>query len=400
MEKRKSEQIPFAASSYSFHPASRSISGNSSVENLESVGRSVKSVWLMEGELTNGKEIQRVFIDIDASPFLVGRKSNNHLSISNQTVSGLHAELFAENDKLFLKDHGSTNGTFLNGKRVTSAEEVRDGDLVHFGKARFYLRKNQDSIPAVTMAFDAAGDAMAHLLFEGLWDGKSLKPHFQPILRFSDRHILGFEALARCDLPGLEDPGSMFKIAGQHGAETELSVLLRKISVKTAQPVLHEYDLYLNTHPTEMESKELFTSIEQLRQEFEEASLVLEVHEDGISSINFLRELKHILGELDIRLAYDDFGRGQSRLKALGEVTPDIVKFDIELIRGLHKNATQRISLIETILRFVKSLGVVSLAEGIEQVEEASVCEQLGFDLAQGYHFGRPAPIHQWSPGT
>ncbi len=349
---------------------------------------------MLEGETTSSGELNQ--IHINTTPFCVGRRSSNNLTISNRTVSSRHAEFLVEDGQLMILDHDSTNGTFLNGKRVRSISAVADGDVVHFGKARFHVRCSRDSNIRATMAFDAEGDAIAHLQFPSLWDGESLTPHFQPIVRISDQKILAFEALARSPLPGLENPFTMFQIAQQHQAEAELSELLRETSLKQAQPILEHHAIYVNTHPQEIGKKELLKSLDRLRTDYPKADIVMEIHESGTASIPYLQELKRKLGELEMKLAYDDFGRGQSRLNALAEVTPDIVKFDMELVRGLHRATNKRRRFVRSLLKIVKALNGITLAEGVEEPEEANACEELGFELAQGYYYGRPNPIHYW----
>lgn len=363
-------------------------------DSLPIFERAVSGAWLLEGEATSSGEPNNIIIN--ATPFQIGRRSSNNLTISNRTVSGRHAELLVDNGELRLKDHDSTNGTFLNGKRVTSLVVVGDGDVIHFGKVRFTVRRNTDSAPRATLAFDAEGDALAHLQFASLWDGEALVPHFQPIVRLSDKQVVAFEALARSTLPGLENPYLMFQIAKQHKAEPELSTLLRQVSLEKASPALAEYAIYLNTHPAEIGNPELFQSLEDLRTKHPTMTIVLEVHEAGDVSVLYLEELKHKLSELDMKLAYDDFGRGQSRLNALAEVTPDIVKFDMELVRGLHQTSAKRRRFVRSLLRIVKALNGVTLAEGIEEQAEAEVCQELGFELAQGYFYGRPAAVSTW----
>jgi EAL domain-containing protein (putative c-di-GMP-specific phosphodiesterase class I) len=356
--------------------------------------RAVAGDWLLEGEATSSGEPN--IIIINATPFQVGRKSSNNLTISNRTVSGRHAELLVDNGELRLKDHNSTNGTFLNGKRVSSLVSVADGDVIHFGKVRFTVRRNTDSIPRATLAFDAEGDALAHLQFASLWNGEALAPHFQPIVRMSDQHVIAFESLARSTLPGLENPYLMFQVAKQHKAEAELSELLRQVSLEKATALLDEYTIYLNTHPAEIGKPDLFESLEELRDSFPTAAIVLEVHEAGDVSIAYLEELKHKLSDLEMKLAYDDFGRGQSRLNALAEVTPDIVKFDMELVRGLHQASAKRRRFVRSLLHIVKALNGITLAEGIEEPAEAEVCQELGFELGQGYYYGKPMTISAW----
>lgn len=352
--------------------------------------------WFLEGEWMDGEEIQKFLVEIDTSPFLVGRKLTNNFRVLHQTVSGTHAEFILDNGRLWLRDLGSTNGTYLNGIRVELQVEVNDGEMVQFGKVRFSLKCKQHPSSDYTEAFDASDEALSYVLFAKLWDGFSFKPHFQPVVRFSDHHLAGFEALARSELLGLETPRAMFKIAKQCKAEAELAVLSRQVSLRLSQSALADQEIYLNTHPREMGSKDLLYSLEQLREEFPSARVVIEVHEESVGSIDYLKELKRVVVDLGMKLAYDDFGRGQSRLKELDEVTPHIVKFDIELVQGLHKATMKRKQLIQSFLEIVKTFGVITLAEGVEDAGDAAACQEIGFDFAQGYFFGRPAPLQHW----
>ena len=109
-----------------------------------------------------------------------------------------------------------------------------------------------------------------------------------------------------------------------------------------------------------------------------------------------MHRLRDALRDMDISLAYDDFGAGQARLLELTEVPPDYVKFDINLIRNIHLGNAGRQQTLQTLVRMVRELGIATLAEGIECAEEVEVCRQIGFDYAQGYYFGRPAPITEY----
>ena len=69
----------------------------------------------------------------------IGRDPANGLRLSHDTVSRLHAELSRQGSMWILRDLGSTNGTTVNGRRVTGAVAVQDGDMVGFGRMSFRL---------------------------------------------------------------------------------------------------------------------------------------------------------------------------------------------------------------------------------------------------------------------
>ncbi|MGC5360137.1 DUF1707 and FHA domain-containing protein [Streptomyces sp. DT24] len=72
-------------------------------------------------------------------PLFIGRDPGNGLRLNHETVSRTHAELTVRGGCWFLRDLGSTNGTCVNGRRVTGVVAVRDGDQVSFGRMGFRL---------------------------------------------------------------------------------------------------------------------------------------------------------------------------------------------------------------------------------------------------------------------
>jgi EAL domain-containing protein (putative c-di-GMP-specific phosphodiesterase class I) len=184
----------------------------------------------------------------------------------------------------------------------------------------------------------------------------------------------------------------MFQAAEQLSLEVELSRLLRWEGIRVGREIGHGGRLFINTHPKEMVGPGLVSSLAKLRELAGPQQMVLEIHEAAVTNPSMMQELCSRLRDLDIQLAYDDFGAGQARLAELIEARPDYVKFDISLIRQLDKADAHRVKMIETLVRMVRDLDIVALAEGIETEAEAQACHQLGFDLAQGFYFGRPAP--------
>jgi predicted component of type VI protein secretion system len=71
---------------------------------------------------------------IDLEDVRVGRDLSNNISISDPEVSRHHARFFIQNDNVFVEDLGSTNGTFLNGERISTPQQLRTGDVVTFGE--------------------------------------------------------------------------------------------------------------------------------------------------------------------------------------------------------------------------------------------------------------------------
>ena len=102
-------------------------------------------------EILDGDRAGEV-LPVGQSALRIGRKSGNDLVLADEKTSGVHCEIAPEGDRLVLKDLGSTNGTFLDGKRITEVV-LTPGDVVTVGRLRVQFR---DENPAV--ADDDAGE--------------------------------------------------------------------------------------------------------------------------------------------------------------------------------------------------------------------------------------------------
>jgi EAL domain-containing protein (putative c-di-GMP-specific phosphodiesterase class I) len=112
-----------------------------------------------------------------------------------------------------------------------------------------------------------------------------------------------------------------------------------------------------------------------------------------------MRKLKSILRDLDIGLAYDDFGAGPARLVEIVEVPPDYLKFDMQLIKDIDQATASRQQMLQALVKMMHDLGITTIAECIESEAEGVACQQLGFDLGQGFFYGKPAPIESYHSG-
>jgi|694.fasta_scaffold16833_4 EAL domain-containing protein (putative c-di-GMP-specific phosphodiesterase class I) len=352
-------------------------------------------VWILAGSV-NGKEETQNY-SLVPPKVRVGRKPGSELLLSNPTVSGSHAEFILRKDELWLVDLGSTNGTFINGKRITSETQIQEEDLIQFAEVPLRVRRNHRKMAASTVAGNSDEQAMALVQFDRLMEQRLVDPHFQTIIDLINGSTVGYEVLARSTVLGLESCGAMFDAAARLHMEVDLSRMLRWEGIRRATELPGNPKIFVNTHPLELQSDGLLNSMIMVRQLTQQASLVLEIHEAAISDPKQMRELKAKLKELRIELAFDDFGAGQTRLAELTEARPDYLKFDMSLIRDIDQAGPERQKLISSLINVTLDLGIAPLAEGIETPGEAEVCRQLGFQFAQGYHFGRPVSINSFN---
>ena len=355
------------------------------------------STWILVGQLAQNESVRHVVVP--DTTIRVGRRPDCELCLSNAGVSGIHAEITPLDNALEVRDLGSTNGTFVNGEIVRDRATVHENDIVQFAsvavRVQKMLRRERPTVQALNKT-----RIRALTQFDKLINRKGVVPHFQPVVRMETSETVGYEVLARSTLRGLENPFDMFQVAAQLGLAEELSRISRAEGVRLGVELPSSKALYLNTHPAEINGTSLIESLTTLRASNPTQPIVLEVHEGSVSSRNEMRELRASLTALDIQLAYDDFGAGQARLNELTEVPPDILKFDILLVRDIDSASGTRQKMIASLVEMVLELGITPLAEGIESVGEANTCRELGFELAQGYHFGRPTSVDNMTVET
>jgi EAL domain-containing protein (putative c-di-GMP-specific phosphodiesterase class I) len=193
-------------------------------------------------------------------------------------------------------------------------------------------------------------------------------------------------------LYGIETPCAMFRAAAKLNLEIQLSNMLRWEGVLASSCFATLPHLFVNTHPRELAEYGLIDAMRAVREIRPLQALTLEIHEGAITDVKQMIELRAALADLDVRFAFDDFGAGQARLVELVTVKPDYLKFDICLIRDIDKASTPQQQMVSSLVRMVRDIGIVPLAEGVEREEESEICRDLGFELAQGYFYGKPAP--------
>jgi EAL domain-containing protein (putative c-di-GMP-specific phosphodiesterase class I) len=348
------------------------------------------SIWFLVGQL--GHEGESVEVPINCSPFRIGRHNESSLCLPFRTVSYRHAEIHRDADRLLLRDLDSTNGTYVNGERIQSQVALRQDDLVQFADVALRVRNQASANLNHTLEEDVYDQALALVQFDRLMNERMVTPNYQPIVCLANEQTIAYEVLARSSLYGIETPGAMFRAAAKLNLEVQLSRMLRCEGIGHSRAFPSPPHLFVNTHPAELAEPGLADSLVSIREVNPCQPLTLEIHESAVSDLTRMCELKAVLEDLHMKLAFDDFGSGQARLVELIEIRPDYLKFDISLIRNIHAASPQRQQMVSSLVRMVRELGVTPLAEGVETREEHEACRQLGFEFGQGFYYGKPAP--------
>jgi EAL domain-containing protein (putative c-di-GMP-specific phosphodiesterase class I) len=343
-------------------------------------------------------------IAIARDPFVIGRSHSAHLTICSQKISKQHAIISRTPSGFLIRDLGSTNGTFVNGRRIEESH-LEDGDIIHIAHWEYCFnvesknavrRYNTTEITQFTECQEKESLIRISGFLQQMIRGQRVNALFQPIVDLGTHRAMGFEALGRGDHPRLsESPEKLFEHAERCGLQSGLSRLFRAKSLEQGAALPARFRLFLNVHPTELDKSDFVDSLACLtQQDRAERQLVIEICERSVKSPAQLREIQRRITELGFELAYDDFGAGQARLLELVECPPHFLKLDKSLIRGI-ESSQQCCDLVRALIATTEGTGTEVIAEGIETESVARHCRELGCRFGQGYLFGRPVSVHE-----
>ena len=223
---------------------------------------------------------------------------------------------------------------------------------------------------------------------------------FQPILDVASNEVFAHEALVR----GLNGEGAA-TILGQVNEENRFAFdqHCRTKAVEMAADLRLPGRVSINFLPNAVyePSHCLRTTLEAARRTGTPLDrIILEVTEgERIQDARHLKNVLETYKRSGLITAIDDFGAGYAGLNLLAEYQPDIIKLDMELVRGVDQDATRR-AIVAGILGVCRALAIKPIAEGIETEAEMRTLRDLGIDLMQGYLFARPqlgaVPAVRW----
>jgi diguanylate cyclase (GGDEF)-like protein/PAS domain S-box-containing protein len=225
--------------------------------------------------------------------------------------------------------------------------------------------------------------------------------HYQPVVRLDTGEVEGVEALVRWQHPerGLLPPDSFLSVAEETGQVIPITRwLLRETTRRAAEWA--EQGLHLRM------------SVNISARHFSAETLVRDVRvalrDSGLSADQLVLELTEtslaedptraedqltVLRTFGVRVAIDDFGTGWSSLAQLFALPIATLKIDRSLILAAERAAVgERVSVLSAIVELTRTLGIRSVAEGVETGEHLRMVRAAGCDLAQGWLLGQPMP--------
>ncbi|HLL11802.1 MAG TPA: EAL domain-containing protein [Rubrivivax sp.] len=232
---------------------------------------------------------------------------------------------------------------------------------------------------------------------------------YQPVVDLPSEAMVGVEALVRWRHPlrGLVAPVEFIGVAEECGLIDAVgSVVLRKACTQFMQwqrtmGSAAPRQLAVNLSRAQLERVGLVDEVRDVLHDLNMPAqmLQLEVTESLAAQDERVQTTLRELKKLGVRLALDDFGTGYSSLACLHQMPVDTVKVDRSFVKHAETVEYHRV-LIEATIRVARTLGMTTVAEGIETRGQAELMRELECDRGQGYLFSRPldAPdLERWA---
>jgi PAS domain S-box-containing protein len=225
-------------------------------------------------------------------------------------------------------------------------------------------------------------------------EGGEIVPYFQPLIELRTRKLMGFEVLSRWKHPlrGMVPPDEFIRMAEDAGCIGQLMERVLLVAFEAMRRLPEYLRLSINVSAIQLRDRSLRQQVSGAAESagFALHRLTVEITETAlVGNIEHARAVTEELKALGVRIALDDFGTGYSSLRHLHAIPFDEIKVDRSFVQTMLSRRESR-KIVAAIVGLGQSLGMTTVAEGVEAEDQADMLLWLGCDLGQGFLFGRP----------
>jgi diguanylate cyclase (GGDEF)-like protein len=293
---------------------------------------------------------------------------------------------------------GASVGVALFPHDATSSDE-----LLRKADSALYRAKNAGR--GTVCRYDAKVDEamserhnLEQAIREGIHGGQFV-PFYQPIVGLDRRNVISLELLCRWRHPerGLLTPDKFIAVAEASGLIGPLTFALLRAACKDMARLPPHWRVSFNVAPQQIQNEELVPQLLSIVREAGVPPARLDVELTETALVNDTARARQVilaLKKAGMTVTLDDFGTGYSSLAYLAEMPFDKIKIDRSFVHTLAERP-QSAKIVDAIIGLSRSLGVDTVAEGVETELQAATLQGLGCRQAQGYLFGRPVPVKE-----
>ncbi|MEP0316707.1 MAG: bifunctional diguanylate cyclase/phosphodiesterase [Hyphomonas sp.] len=297
-----------------------------------------------------------------------------------------------------------------------------DADTMHklFRHAELALRQVRNDTGSGFRYFSprlnrvARGKYMLEAELRDAVANREFKTHFQPKIDFQTGQVVGAEALARWIRPNgkIISPNTFIPLAEETGLVNQIGEQVLEAACESARIWMQEgfnATVAVNVSPRQFQASDLTETVLAIlkRTGLPPNRLELEITESmAVSEPEKVARVMRPLRSLGTKLAIDDFGTGHSNLSILTQLPFDVFKIDRQFVSALESDE-QAPAIIEMILAMAETLGLNTVAEGVETERQADFLRRRGCSMAQGFLYSAGLPheafmdfIRGWSSKT
>lgn len=216
---------------------------------------------------------------------------------------------------------------------------------------------------------------------------------FQAVVSLKTGDIIGYEAFGRGPAGSLHQPMDLLNVASQHDKELELELLFKRKAMEKIQQLRKNLLLFVNIDSNTLSNIDFVSQLtSKLLSDYNISpnSIIFEITEKtAIKDYSSLQSALKYCYSQGYRIAIDDAGSGYSGMKNILEISPQFLKIDIDLIRGIDK-ANFKQAIVNSFVNLATSTNIKLIAEGIETKEELETLINLGVYAGQGFFLQEP----------
>ncbi len=361
---------------------------------------SVGAPWIEYYQVGGSRPIRQ---ELTALPFVVGRDESADFTVDSSRVSRRHIVLDRQDGQFVLRDLESTNGTYVNGKRI-SETVLADGDVVvmadfemtfYGGNTSARVSATQVMTEPVSGGATDSGDLIVQVrrLHEALTH-RSINARFQPLVMLENGEVFGLEAVRELgELPGQGRAMESFLCGTECRLTERIHQQHRLLSVEQAAQLNERIHLFLGLQVSEVSAEFLPDSLDRLSDVVTHRhQLVAQIPETAVCDIPYFRQFLQGLRDRDIKIAYDNFCGGPSQVASWQAVPPDFLKLSSSLVQGINR-ASGGWRNVQSLIQAARDLGCAPVATGVGDKADAHCLAELGCLYGQGEYFGAAQPI-------
>lgn len=373
-------------------------------ERLQSMVASRLTMFIASGAANDDAVLRDVFLaSLGVGQFAMymptnaGRKKASMLARQLQLVFQEPFDLDGRNISIKLSggiavapDDGTSPAALLKNAALALNEVLRAGKVGF----QFFSPRLQRLAKGRVQFEHELRDAVAKEAF---------RPAFQPKIDLATGRINGVEALARWyrTEDRIISPATFIPLAEELGLIDEIGFQILRASCDAAADWIragYDVPVAVNVAPSQFGRPDFINQVVAALSDsgLPPKMLELEITETmAVSNPEQVATVMKPLRAMGVKLAIDDFGTGHANLSLLTQIPFDIFKIDRQFIAALEADE-QAPAIIDMILAMAKTLGMKTVAEGIETAEQAAFLTQRGCSMGQGFLYSRPVPVSEF----